>query len=173
VIDQVLATLREPGPAVIAWSLVAFLVRVTLPPRFRVLALSGAGAVVGVMTPVLFGGLRAVVPPSMVAIPQVVVLFASLTLFLAPALIALDRAIREYIAAFVASQRKIVRYLLPVLTGLLASFASLGALWWVTDVHGEIRGGLDLALFGGVFTACVGLVRADRAVSSRPPDRHP
>ena len=167
-IEQVIAILRQPGPAAVGYFLLGLLGWRLLPPRERVLALATVGAVSAIALQPLFESLRPIATSPPIEILETTLLFAILTATFAPIVLAVDRIFRDRSRSLIRNRGRWVAYVLAVLTGLVACLASIGGLWWVTDVQPGIQGSFELALFGGVVTSCVALVRADRASERRP-----
>jgi hypothetical protein len=151
--DPAIAAALWLGLGVVAWR--------TLSTRTRVAAASALGAALGVALGPAFRFLGTFGSSILVGLAESALLFADLTLFFAPAVIAVDRIVRRRLVTM-AGRQPWVAYVVAAATGLVACLAALVALWWVTDVNPQLVGSVEVAVFGGVATACVALVRVDR-----------
>lgn len=161
--DQLNAALRQPAVAVILWSLFALLSWRKLPRRIRVLGVAFVSPIVALGFEPLVEYLQPFSGSIVVSFAEASYIFALFMLLFGPLVVVIDRLSRPRLDSLSAA-RPWLAYLAASATGLGACLASLGALWWVTDVHREIGGSVDLALLGGVLTGCVSLARADRRV---------
>jgi hypothetical protein len=161
VLDDIVTFLRQPAVAAVEWILVGLVVWRALPRRYRIVGLAAAGAVVGLgIQPVL-----ALFPVSIwSALLQTALLFGALCGFVAPFVVAVDRFLRLRLEKLTSGGHPVVAYGVAAGTGLAACLVSFGALWWVNDVRSEVQGSYELAILGGVATACIALIRADRNV---------
>lgn len=165
-LDSLGAFLAMRWVTAVCWVVLGLVVWVGFPRRYRFVAVSAGGALLGLATGAVFEVLRSLGGSIAGGLAEAAFLFATFTLFLAPPTIALDRIVRRPLRSMVGDSR-FAPYALATATGLAACLASFVALWWVTDVHPQLEGSLEVALYGGVATACLGLVRADRAAESR------
>lgn len=169
--DAVYRVIREPLVTAVLWLALGLMARYALPRRMRVAAVAGLGGASAVTLSPAFAFLAMFGSSILVGLAQSALLFANLTLFFAPLAIALDRvAVRPF--GTLGRGRRGTAYAAAVATGLVTCLASVVALWWVTDVKPDLLGSVEVAVFGGVATACVALVRVDRngeAVASRAP----
>jgi hypothetical protein len=159
--DQLYNLASEPGIAAAFWLGLGVLASLTFSKRTKVAAASALGGAFGVALGPAFAFLGTFGSSIIVGLAQSALLFADLTLFFAPTVIAVDRVVRRRLLT-IAGQQQWVAYVVAVATGLVACLAALVALWWVTDVNPQLVGSVEVAVFGGVATACVALVRADR-----------
>ena len=161
---------RDPVVAVIGWLIVFAVLWTALPRRYRLLALTALGTAGAVVNDVVFPLLPR---GPLMAFPEIGMLVADLTLVAAPVVLTIDRLMLRHLAARVIQLGAVASYGLAVGAGLVAALASVGALWWVNDVRPlELQGSVDIAIFTGVVTACVALVRVDRnvdALRAQPP----
>jgi len=168
--DQVHEVLSQPAVTAAVWLGLGVLAWFSLSIQTRVVALSAVGAALGVGLGPAFGLLANFGSSIFIGLAQSALLFADLTLFFAPIALAIDRVVRERLRKVPAKQPR-VAYLAAAGTGLATCLAALVALWWVTDITPDLLGSVEVAVFGGVATACLALVRADRQVeeiSSQP-----
>jgi len=154
---------HDPIVQVLAWVLMAVFAVYGLPARFRLLSISAGGAIVITSDKAIDAYLVAATGPTdLIAITEILILLAGLILFFGPIAIAFDRLVRIAWRAIARRGDRFWSYALAAATGLAATAASLGGLYWVNDVRSGLQGSLDLAIYGGVFASCIALIRADR-----------
>jgi len=158
---------REPPITAALWLVFGVVLWRTLSKRTRIAAISALGGVLGLALGPAFAFLGIFGSSILVGLAQSALLWAFLTVFFAPLVLAIDRLTRTRLLT-IASRKRSVAYLTAAGTGLLTSVAALAALWWLTDVRPELVGSVELAVFGGVVTACLALVRADRQLQGLP-----
>jgi hypothetical protein len=93
-------------------------------------------------------------------------LFVGLALFVVPFVVVGDRLTGQFLARRFRRMPSSVSYLVAGASGLVAFVGSLAALIWVNEVHPDLRGNYEIALVGGLLTACVAVIRHDRSVRS-------
>jgi hypothetical protein len=170
--DQVSNFVAQPLVAAALWLVLGIVARFALTPRTRVAAISALGGVFALALEPAFKFLATFGSSIFVGLAQSALLVAALTLFIAPTVVAVDRVVRSPLRGL-SGWRPQVAYLGAAGTGLAASWAALAALWWVTDIKPDLLGSVEVAVFGGVATAVIALVRADRQLENRPPGSTP
>jgi hypothetical protein len=159
--EQILAFASAPvGMALILLGIGAA-AWLTLGSETRVAAISAFGGVFTLVLEPANSFLSNFGSSIVVGLAQAALLFADLALFIAPLVVAVDRVIREPLQG-ISSWRPWVTYVAAILSGLIACWAGLLALWWITEIEPELLGSVEVAVFGGVVAACLALVRADR-----------
>jgi hypothetical protein len=165
--EQVSSFVSQPVVTAAIWLGIGILAWFILGPRTRVAAFSALGGLFALALGPAFAFLATFGSSIFVALVQSAMLVVALTLFIAPIAIAIDRGLRNPLRA-ISRWQPHFEYLTAVGTGLAACWAALSALWWVTEMKPELLGSVEVAVFGGVATAVIALVRADRRVDARP-----
>jgi|GEM_PF-2696223 hypothetical protein len=161
--DQIVAFVSAPGVGAIILVGIGAAAWFTLGKRTRVAAISSLGGVFTLALEPANALLSNLGSSILVGLAQAALLFADLTLFVAPIVLALDRVIRNPLRG-ISGWRPWVAYVAAIVSGLVACWAGLIALWWITEIEPELLGSVEVAVFGGVVAACLALVRADRQI---------
>ena len=157
-VDDLNRILHEPAWAIITYLAISAVMWWLIPKRYRIFALSFAAIALAIAFSPIVQWLGAY---EFGFILQAGLLFAVFTLAVVGVVLPVDRIVRDQLLA----RFTLVHwspYAPALLAGLVTTLGSLGGLYWVTTVHPEILGSLELALIGGVLTACWGIVRVDR-----------
>jgi hypothetical protein len=129
ILNDLLAFLRQPAVSVILYVVVAVAIWALVSRRYRVLV----GTPVSALSTAVYSWLFPMLPAEpWAAFVEGALLFGMLTLFFAPIVIALDRAMRDRIRAWTMNRGAIVPYSVAVGAGLVAFLGSLAALYWST-----------------------------------------
>jgi hypothetical protein len=166
--EEVSAFASQPVVAAALWLVMGALAWFALTSRTKVAAISSLGGVFALVLGPAFKFLATFGSSIFVGLAQSALLVVDLTLFIAPTAVALDRLVRSPLRG-ISGWRPQIAYLAAAGTGLAACWAALAALWWVTEINPDLLGSVEVAVFGGVATAVVAIVRADRQIEHRPP----
>lgn len=164
--DEVAAFMSQPAIAALLWLGFAAVTRRFLSPRTRIASLSPLAGVFAVGLTPAFTVLAHFGSSIFVGLVEAALLMADLTLFFGPVVVAIARVLRGPLGGL-SDWRPAVAYLVAVGTGLAACWSALAALWWVTEIKPDLVGSVEVAVFGGVATACLALVRTDRHLQAR------
>lgn len=158
--------MSEPVIAALGWLGLSGVARLVLSPRTRIASLSPLAGVFAIGLGPAFSVLASLGSSIFVGFIEAALLMADLTLFFGPVVVAVARVLRGPLGG-VANWKPGVAYLVAVGTGLAACWSALAALWWVTEIKPDLVGSVEVAVFGGVATACIALVRTDGHLQSR------
>lgn len=164
--DEVAASMSQPAIAALLWLGFAAVARRFLSPRTRIASFSPLAGVFAVGLSPAFSVLANFGSSILVGFIEAALLMADLTLFFGPVVIAIARVLRGPLGGL-SDWKPAVAYVVAVGTGLAACWSALAALWWVTEIKPDLVGSVEVAVFGGVATACIALVRTDRRLQLR------